>query len=154
MKWSEVAQSCRTLCDPMDTRLLCPWDFLGKSTGVGCHCLLLRIFPTQGSNPGLPHCRQTLYHLSHQGSKKGSMLLTYLHIVHIHTHTHTHTHTGQLWRPLGWKLITPYVDPEGALEQKPYPRLQTCRRSHQVPPALPLPAPSPPPTSRHPATAE
>ena len=34
---SEVAQSCPTLCDPMDTRLLRPWDFLGKSTGVGCH---------------------------------------------------------------------------------------------------------------------
>ena len=36
---SEVAQSCPTLCDPMDTRLLHPWDFLGKSTGVGCHFL-------------------------------------------------------------------------------------------------------------------
>ena len=32
-----------------------------------CH-FLLQIFPTQGLNPGLPHCRQTLYHLSHQGS--------------------------------------------------------------------------------------
>ena len=50
------------------SRLLRPWDFLGKSTGVGCHFLLQWIFPTQGSNPGLPHCRQTLYHLSHQGS--------------------------------------------------------------------------------------
>ena len=44
-----------------------PWDFPGKSTGVGCHFLLQGIFPTQGSNPGLLHCRQTLYHLSHQG---------------------------------------------------------------------------------------
>ena len=43
--------------------LLCPWDFPGKSTGVGCHFLLQGIFPTQGSNPGLPHCRQILYHL-------------------------------------------------------------------------------------------
>ena len=34
---------------------------------MGCHFLLQRIFPTQGSNPGLPHCRQTLYRLSHQG---------------------------------------------------------------------------------------
>ena len=67
-KGSEVAQSCLTLCDPMDTRLLCPWDFLGKSIGVGCHFLLQEIFPTQGSNPGLPHCRQMLYCLSHQGS--------------------------------------------------------------------------------------
>ena len=43
-------------------------DFPGKSTGVGCHFLLQAIFPTQGSNPGLPHCRQTLCHLSHQRS--------------------------------------------------------------------------------------
>ena len=67
-KESEVAQSCPTLCDPMDTRLLRPWDFLGKSTGVGCHFLLQGFFPTQGSNPGLPHCRQMLYRLSHQRS--------------------------------------------------------------------------------------
>ena len=50
------------------TRLLPPWDSLGKSTGVGCHFLLQGIFPTQGSNPGLPHCRQTPCPLSHQGS--------------------------------------------------------------------------------------
>ena len=49
------------------TRLLRPWDFLGKSTGVCCHFLLQGIFPTKGSNPGLPHCRQMLYHLSHWG---------------------------------------------------------------------------------------
>ena len=58
---SEVVQSCPTLCDPMDTRLLCPWDFVGKSTGVGCHFLLQGIFPSQGSNLGLLHCRQMLY---------------------------------------------------------------------------------------------
>ena len=50
------------------TWLLCPWDFPGNSTGVDCHFLLQGIFPTQGLNPGLAHCRQTLYHLSHQGS--------------------------------------------------------------------------------------
>ena len=48
---SEVAQLCLTLYNPMDTRLLHPWDFLGKSTGVGCHFLLQGIVPTQGSNP-------------------------------------------------------------------------------------------------------
>ena len=42
------------------SRLLCPWDFPGKNTGVGCRCLLQGIFPTQGSNPGLPYCRQML----------------------------------------------------------------------------------------------
>ena len=37
-----------------------PWDFPDKNTGVGCHFRLQGIFPTQGSNPGLPHCRQML----------------------------------------------------------------------------------------------
>ena len=41
-------------------RLLCPWNFLGKNTGMGCHFLLQGIVPTQGLNLGLPHCRQTL----------------------------------------------------------------------------------------------
>ena len=52
--------------------ILHPWDFPGKSTRVGCHFLLQGIFPTQGLNPGLSHCRQMLYHLSHQGSPKMS----------------------------------------------------------------------------------
>ena len=43
--------------------------FPGESTGVGCHFLLQGIFPTQGSNPGLPHCMQTVYRLSLQGSQ-------------------------------------------------------------------------------------
>ena len=43
-------------------------DSPGKNTGVGCHVLLQGIFPTQGSNPGLPHCRWILHCLSHQGS--------------------------------------------------------------------------------------
>ena len=43
-------------------------DFPGKNTGVSCHFLLQRIFPIQGKNPALPHCTQTLYCLSHQGS--------------------------------------------------------------------------------------
>ena len=42
-------------------------DCPGRNTGVGCHFLLQGIFPSQGLNPGLPHCRQILYHLSHQG---------------------------------------------------------------------------------------
>ena len=39
---------------------------------MGCHSLLQGIFPTQGLNPGLPHCRQILYHQSHQGSPRPS----------------------------------------------------------------------------------
>ena len=45
-----------------------PWNFLGQNTGVGSLSLLQGIFPTQGSNPGLLHCRQILYQLSHKGS--------------------------------------------------------------------------------------
>ena len=51
-------------------RLLCPWNSPGKNTEVSCHFLLQDIFLTQGSNPGLPHCRQILYHLSHCGSQR------------------------------------------------------------------------------------
>ena len=47
-------------------QLLCPRDSPGKNTGVGYHTLLQGISPTQGSNPGLPLCRQTLYCLNHQ----------------------------------------------------------------------------------------
>ena len=49
----------------LPARPLCPRNSPGKNTGVDIHALLQGIFPTQGSNPGLPHCRQIL---SHQGS--------------------------------------------------------------------------------------
>ena len=49
-------------------RLYSPWDFPGKNTGVSSLSLLQRIFPTQGSNPGLPHCRQIVFRLSHKAS--------------------------------------------------------------------------------------
>ena len=72
--WTElclVAQSCPTLCNPMDYSppgSSVHGDFPGKNTGVGSHAFLQGIFPSQGSNPGLPHCRHFLYCLSHQGS--------------------------------------------------------------------------------------
>ena len=98
-EWSEVAQSCPTFCDPMDSsqpgssvhgifqaRIL-EWVTISFSRGspwprdrtrVSCivgrcftvwatHLLLQGIFPTQGLNPGLSHCRQILYQLSHRG---------------------------------------------------------------------------------------
>ena len=73
---SEVTQSCPTLCDPMDCSLS------GSSVhGISQARVLEWIaisfsgdLPTQESNPGLPHCRQTLYRLSHQGST-----YTYIH---------------------------------------------------------------------------
>ena len=66
-----VAQSCPTLCDPMDCSppdSSVHGDSPGKNPGVGCYALLQGIFPTQGLNPGLLYYRQILYHLSQQGS--------------------------------------------------------------------------------------
>ena len=48
--------------------LYSPWNFPGQNIGVGSFSLLQGIFPTQGSNPDLPHCRWILYQLSHKGS--------------------------------------------------------------------------------------
>ena len=60
------------------------WNFPGQNTVVGSLSLLQGIFPIQGSNPGLPHCRWILYHLSHKGSHKNdnSALLIYLYLSH------------------------------------------------------------------------
>ena len=66
-----AAQLCPTFCSPMDCSLPGPslhGDSPGKNPGVGCHSLLQGIFPTQGLNPGLPHCRRILHQLSHQGN--------------------------------------------------------------------------------------
>ena len=67
-----VAQSCPTLCNPMDYSLpgsFCPWGFSKQEyCGVGCHALLQEMFPTQGSDPGLLHCRRILHQLNYQAS--------------------------------------------------------------------------------------
>ena len=68
-----VVQSCPSLCNPRDCSLpgsSVHVDSPGKNTGVSCHALLQGIFPTQGSNPGFPHCRKILHCLSHQGSPR------------------------------------------------------------------------------------
>ena len=64
----KVTQSCLTLCDPMDYTV--HGILQARIFGVSSLSLLQGIFPTQGLNPGLPHCRQILYHLSHQGSPR------------------------------------------------------------------------------------
>ena len=58
-----VAQACPTLCDPRNCSppgSSVHGESPGKNTGVGCHAFLQGIFPTQGSNPGLPDCRRIL----------------------------------------------------------------------------------------------
>ena len=69
-----VAQSCPTLCDPVDCSLpeflpeFSPWNSPDKNIEVGSYSLLQGIFLIQGSNPGLLHCRWIIYCLNHQGS--------------------------------------------------------------------------------------
>ena len=76
---SQTAHSSRAwIPDPWEscvlvTSLLCPWDSPGKNPGVGSHSLLQGIFPTQGSNLSLLHCRWILYHLSHHESPVGTI---------------------------------------------------------------------------------
>ena len=68
-----VAQSCPILWNPMGCSppgSFVQGDFPGKNTRVGCHALLQGIFPTQESNPDLPHCRRILYHLIYQRSPR------------------------------------------------------------------------------------
>ena len=68
-----VAKSYPTLCNPIDCSLpgsSVHGDSPGKNTAVDCHALLQGIFPTQRSKPGLPHCRQILYHLGHKRSPR------------------------------------------------------------------------------------
>ena len=87
-----VTQSCPTLCDIMNCSPLgssVHGDSPDKNNGVGCHALLQGIFLTQGSNPGLSHCRQISYRLSHQRSHilnqklSGSKLAPVTHWVHV-----------------------------------------------------------------------
>ena len=73
-----VTQSCPTLCNLMDCSppgSSVHGDSPGKNTGVGCNALLQGTFPTQGLNPGLPHCRWIRYQLSYQGSPINMLIL-------------------------------------------------------------------------------
>ena len=70
-----IAQSSPTLCDPMDYNppgSSVHGDSPDKNTEKGCH--VQGIFPTQGSNPGIPHCRMILYQLSYQGKEMATPL--------------------------------------------------------------------------------
>ena len=63
-----VAKSCLALLRTAGRQSLCPWDFPGENTGVGCHFLLQGIFLTQGSSPHLLHCQADAFPLRLQGS--------------------------------------------------------------------------------------
>ena len=74
-KVQSQSESWLSLCSVMSDSLrphglYSPWNSPGQKTGVGSLSLVQGIFPTPGWNPGLPHCRQILYQLSHQGSPR------------------------------------------------------------------------------------
>ena len=64
--WTWVSESHSVVSDSLWPHgLYSPWNSPGQNTGVGSLSVLQGIFPTQGSNPGLRHCRQILYQLNH-----------------------------------------------------------------------------------------
>ena len=68
---SGESETCSVVSDSLQPHeLYSPWNSPGQNTGVGSWSRLQGIFPIQGSNPGLPHCRWILYQLSHQGSPR------------------------------------------------------------------------------------
>ena len=70
------SESCSVMSDSLRPHeLYSPWSSLGQNTGLGSLSFLQGIFPTQGSNPGLPHCRWILYQLNHKGSPKGIIIV-------------------------------------------------------------------------------
>ena len=65
------SKGCSVVSDSLQPHgIYSPWNSPGQNTGVDSLSLLQGIFPTQASNPGLPHCRRILYQLSHKGSPK------------------------------------------------------------------------------------
>ena len=71
MVLSMESESGSVVSDSLRPRgLYSPWNSPGQNTGVGSLSLLQGIFPTQGQNPGLPHCVWILYQLSHKGSPR------------------------------------------------------------------------------------
>ena len=67
MPHGQKSESHSVMSDSLQPHgLYSPWNSPGQNTGVGSLSLLQVIFPTEGSNPSLPHCRWILYQLSHQ----------------------------------------------------------------------------------------
>ena len=97
--WSVVSNSL------LPHRLCSPWNSTGQNTGMGSFSFFQGIFPTQGLNLGLLHCRQIHYQLSYQGSPKGEERLALLAFPSLETPSLLH-----FWRKylpgsvLGWNF--------------------------------------------------
>ena len=75
LKWKKVKVTQFVPDSLWPCGLYSPWNSPGQNTGVGSLSLLQGIFPTQGSNPGLPRRTQILYQVSYKGSPNGSLLV-------------------------------------------------------------------------------
>jgi len=107
MKSQSVSCSVMSDClQPLEpTSLLSPWGSPDKNTGVGCHFLLWGILLTQGSNPGILHCRQILYHLRHhEGRGNGTQKSTYLRPISITFYYKGFSHKTTLSCKSSWKM--------------------------------------------------
>ena len=116
--------------------------FVGNSTGVDCHFLLQGIFLTQGLNPGLPHCRQTLNHLScvwggssweSSGVASGvlglilSCSLMSLHtLACFHTSSHTLEHSCTSFHALCMPFACPQMDLHALARPTSHPLTRPC----------------------------
>ena len=91
--------------------LYSPWNSLGQNTGVGSLSLLQGIFPTQGSNSGLPHCRQILYQLSYQAVKGAARNLAnrVSRIRHHFSHSWKNWLSNWNWVPWVLSLLGPHL---------------------------------------------
>ena len=97
--------------------LYSPWNSPGQNTGVGSLSLLQGIFPTQGSNAGLPHCRWILYQLSHQGSPAKPVHHNYW-VCALEPGSHTSCSQSSAARePPQWEACAPQLERSPGLSQ-------------------------------------
>ena len=76
------SESCSVMSNSLRSwTIYSPWNSPGQNTGVGSLSLLQRIFPTQGWNPGLLHCRRILYQLSHKGSPWRDLVTLFISMI-------------------------------------------------------------------------
>ena len=92
--------------------LYSPWNSPGQDTGVGSLPLLQGIFPTQGSNPGLPHCRWILYQLSQKGSLKRA---GYIYTMEYYAAMKKNTFESVLMK---WMKLEPIIQSEVSQKEK------------------------------------
>ena len=81
-----VTKACPTLLWPQglfSTRFLCPWDFPGKNTGVGCHFFLQKIFSTQRLNPCLLHWQGLFFFFYHWATWEAIFILSFCKPYHL-----------------------------------------------------------------------